>query len=213
MNEQPEPTSTAAGPPDIETLAAEVAGIIGSTLNVVTGLARTTAELSVRERLIEPPKADTPPLNAIIHYGLITVVNIAGLVTSAVRNGESVTPPPTCRPGTPERQGTPEQQGLPTLRPGATLRMPLSVENRGDEAMTEVVPRVVELGYTGLDTATALDASAVRFEPERLTIGAHDFEKVKVIVTAAQNSAPGHYTLTLTFGAEVTTVIHFVIAS
>lgn len=205
MNEQSDRTTT-AGPPGIETLAAEVAGIIGSTLNVVTGLARTTAELSVRERLIEPPNADTPPLNAIIHYGLITVVNIAGLVTSAVRDGESVKPPPTGRPA------TTEQQGLPTLRPGATLRMPLSVENRGEEAMTEVVPRVVELGYTGPDVATTLDASAVRFEPEQLTIGAHDFEKVKVIVTAAQNSAPGHYTLTLAFGAEVTTVIHFVIA-
>jgi len=210
MSEQPDRTTAtgAAEPPDIETLAAEVAGIISSTLNVVTGLARTTAELSVRERLVEPPNADTPPLNAIIHYGLITVVNIAGLVTSAVRDsGESVKPPPTGRPA------TTEQQGLPTLPPGATLRMPLSVENRGDEAMTEVVPQVVELGYTGPDAATALDASTIRFEPERLTIGAHDFEKVKVIVTAAQSSAPGRYTLTIAFGAEVTTVIHFAIAS
>jgi hypothetical protein len=208
MSEQSDRTTGPAEAPDIETLAADVASIIGSTLNVVTGLARTTAELSARERLLEPPNAHTPPLNAIIHYGLITVVNIAGLVTSAARDsGESVKPPPTGRPA------TTAQQGLPTLRPGATLRMPLSVENRGDEAMTEVVPHVVELQYTGPDAATALDASAVRFEPERLTIEAHDFEKVKVIVMAAQNSAPGHYTLTIAFSTDVTTVIHFAIAS
>jgi hypothetical protein len=91
--------------------------------------------------------------------------------------------------------------------------MPLSVENRGDEAMTEVVPHVVELKYTGPDAATALDASAVRFEPDRLTIGAHDFEKVKVIVMAAQNSALGHYTLTIAFSTDVTIVIHFMITS
>jgi hypothetical protein len=77
MSEQSDRTTGAAEAPDIETLAADVASIIGSTLNVVTGLARTTAELSARERLLEPPNAHTPPLNAIIHYGLITVVNSA----------------------------------------------------------------------------------------------------------------------------------------
>ncbi|MFI6098142.1 hypothetical protein ACIA8G_21490 [Lentzea sp. NPDC051213] len=208
MTEESDKTSAGvADAPEADALATDVAGIVNSALNIVTGLVKTTAEMTERDRLIAPPNADTPALNAIIHYGLTTMVNIAGLVTSALRdNTETAKSQPDDGPT------TAEQNGLPTLPPGATLRMPLSVENRGETIMTDVVPQLVKLDYVGHSPTSSLDASAVRFEPEQLSIGARDFEKVKVIVAAPQDAATGTYALTVALGEEVTTMIRFVVA-
>ena len=82
---------------------------------------------------------------------------------------------------------------MPTVHCGSTLRIPLSVENPGQEPMAEMRFACLAVSGGEVSAGELLEAKAFRFEPELLSVAPRDFEKLTVYVDVPETAAPGLY--------------------
>lgn len=187
------------GERDEPDLVAGVTAVVDAALGVGASLAKVFAEATAASRPVAPP-ASHAPLDAMIHYGLATVTNVAERVTSGVSGlgaafGRSAGGP------APPASGHAAAAG-PRIHAGATLRVPLSIENPGDAPMTGVVFRCASLRYLGGGAGAPLGPEAVRFHPALLEILPRDFEKLTVFVDTRADTALGRYCATIECGGS-----------
>jgi len=179
-----------------DNLANGVAGLIDAAIGVGAAMAKATAEATARGAECPPPEPGAAPLSVLVHYSLATAGNLIALVTSAagvaagaVGSSDPAKPAPKAPAG-----------AVPRVRPGAKLRVPLSVENTSDRAMTGLSPRLRRVLVGGAETQNALPADAVHFTPKSFSVAPKDFEKLTVIVAIPETAAAGRYDLILALG-------------
>jgi len=202
------PTQQSATQPDIKRGTDEivdgVAEVVTATLDLVGDIARSTADATSREKVVDRPADDAPPLDVIVHYGLVTVGNVIDMLGSAATTA--------VRPSRLRRQAAarPAGGGIPSVQPGSTLRVPLSIENTQAEPMEGLSPAFVQIDSDRLDAGKPLTCDAVRFEPQALTIAPRDFARPTVFVDTTPETAPGRYEARLALGGEdVQTSVRF----
>lgn len=176
--------------------------VVEAGLGVGVALARTAAVVANGGKAVPPPEEDRP-IPAIIHYSLAAAGELAGLATRAFsfRPAPAQASAPGAAPGA--AAATPKAAGRssgPRVRAGATLRVPLSIENPGDQPMGPLQPQVRAVRRDGVDAGADLHASAVRFTPGEFVVAPKDFEKLTVFVAAPEGAPPGRYDVILALG-------------
>jgi len=191
-----DPEPSASERKDEPDLVAGVTAVVDAALGVGASLAKVFAEATAASKPVARPASDAP-LDAMIHYGLATVTNVAERVTSRVSGLGS----PFGRGGAATAPGRAAAAG-PRVHAGATLRVPLSIENPGDAPMTGVAFRCTSLRYLGDAAGPPLGPEAVRFHPAVLEILPRDFEKLTVFVDTRADTALGRYCATIDCGGN-----------
>ncbi len=198
-----------------EALIQGMTGMVTAAMGVGAALAKATAEATARGKQVPaPPAGSFNPMNIMVHYSLAAIVNVMGAMADGI--GEvrgaatesgfapnvapdvapdvgpdvgSDVPPPTQPP---QATAAPDSS-LPTVHCGATLRIPLSVENPGQEAMAEMRFACLEVSGGEVSAGQLLGPEVFRFEPELLSVAPRDFEKLTVYVDVPETAAPGTY--------------------
>jgi hypothetical protein len=194
------PTAGDDRPQPSPDIASGVANVIDAALGVGVTLARVTAEATALGRTVEPVPPDTPAISAIVRYGLTAASNLVSAVVSGARELT-----PSVRPGKSPAAGAsvPAAAGRPAgprTTPGATLRVPLSVENPSDRAMRDLRPRLRALRRDSADALHLIGAECVRFKPEDFEVAPHDFEKLTVTVSVPASAPAGDYEVIFALG-------------
>ena len=199
--------------PDTSPLAKGLADVIQAGLEVGTALARLTAEATSGNKPVPEPRQSDNALNAIVHYGIASIVNVVDAVVHGVQEARmtAATGADSTR-AAPEagtvHEAAPTAPRLPTVHCGASLRIPLSIQNPGPEPMEglDFVCLQVRGGETG--PGAPLTPAQLRFEPATLLIAPRDFEKLTIYIDVPEDAAPGRYEATIgtTSGALETTI-------
>lgn len=186
------PHSAATLEPDARTgdLTRSVLDLVEAGLGVGAALAKATAVTVAGGRPV-PPTSETQPIPVMIHYSLAAVSELAGFATRTL----GVRRAPTAG-----ARGGGGQAGRPRVKPGATLRVPLSIENTGDKPMAGLVPAVRAVKRDGADGLNDLPIAAIRFKPGDLSVAPKDFEKLTVFVAVPAQAPGGHYEVILALG-------------
>jgi hypothetical protein len=194
----------------VEDLVAGVAGVLTASLGVGAALARTVAKATAADGQAPHPAEHAGPLQELIFYSFSALGNVVGLVGSSV--GDAVRLRPTSAASAPGVGVEPAPSvapasgvsavagGLPRVRQGATLRVPLSIENRGDAPMEGLTFSCVSVSGRAAGPGEPLGAEALRFEPESFSVAPRDFEKLTVFVDVAPDTAPGRYEAQIIMG-------------
>jgi hypothetical protein len=181
-------------PPD---LGASVAGVVDAVLEVGVSLARVMAQATASGGVVEPLPPSTPAFQAIVRYGVTAVGNVASALMSggeALRKAGKGTTPSAAKPA---------RGGSPTVQAGSTLRVPLSVENPGEQPMRDLSPRVRAVRRAaGADAASVIEPGSIRFEPVQFDVAPRDFEKLTVFVPVPDDTPAGNYQVVLALGPE-----------
>ena len=164
-----------AKPPG-EDLSRSLASMMQAAMGIGAALARSAAEATAQGQPVAPPLPETGPMAEFIHYGTAALGNIVALAGAG----------PSAPAATPARPG-------PVVRPGAGLRVPLSIENPGAEAMQDITPRLTRLEHGGQDVTPLVPEGAVRFVPEQLSVAPRDFEKLTVFLAVPAAAPEGGY--------------------
>lgn len=191
-------------------LLTNIGEIVTVTLGIGAALAKITARATARGRPLVEPQGDPGPLFEMAYYGTATVANTIGLVLSlataarVVDDRERAEPQrgpfgqaPTAGGPRSHPEGSAAGTGLPIVHPGATLRVPLSIENPGAEPMNDLVFVCLAMDGPGTGVSGFLNPSAVRFRPQSLSVAAKDFEKLTVYVETSTETPLGHYVATI----------------
>lgn len=188
----PDPARGAATPD----LAASVAGVLDAALGVGVSLARVMAEATAMGKPVQPLPAGTPAIQAIVRYGVTAMGNVAQAVLSGAQSARKVVPVASASAAAVRPAG-------PRVLAGAVLRVPLSVENPGDRAMTGLQPQLRHLrGPGGADAAALLPTGALAFFPAQFDVAPHDFEKLVVQLSVPAHLPEGRYELILALGDD-----------
>ena len=183
-----------AGPPADDgatnDITQAIVNVVDATLALGVSVSRAAAAVTTAGRPVADIAQDTPPFQALVHYAAITAGNVVSLLSPTVAGLRSSTAA--------SRAARPAKG--PRTRAGATLRVPLSVENPGDLPMTGLAPYLRAVRIDGVSTTGALAAETVRFEPPHFDVAPRDFEKLTVFVMLPVNASPGHYELVLALG-------------
>jgi hypothetical protein len=169
-----------------EAIASGIADVVTAALSVGAAVARTVAEAtSPGGKSARPGAPGEGPVADIIHYSVETASNFARMVVSglpsSMRTAQSGAAAPSTAPI------------FPTVHAGATLRVPLSIENPSDSEMSQMKFYCGELTHDARGTGSPLTTAAFVFQPAVLTIASRDFEKVTVFVTTGEDTAVGSY--------------------
>jgi hypothetical protein len=175
-----------------ENLATGVAQLIDAVFGVGAAVARATAEATGRGAKCPPPEPGAASFTAMVHYGVIAAGNMISLVSGAAGRVPKAAPS--------NAASKPSERSIPRVRPGAKLRVPLSIENPSDRPMLGLSPRLRRVFLTGIESPAALSSDAVQFIPANLDVLPRDFEKLTVSVTVPENAAAGRYDLILALG-------------
>ncbi|MCC6534092.1 MAG: hypothetical protein IT531_16205 [Burkholderiales bacterium] len=180
--------------------------VVQAALGVGVSLARVVAEATAGERAVRSPAANAGPLNAIVHYGLAALTNVVGAVAGSVGAFQAGGQPGQAA----ANAASAPAGGRPRVHRGASLRIPLSIENPGDEPIRDAAFQCVAMQYHDAAPGRALDTGAVRCEPPTLNIMARDFEKLTVHIVVPLDTAPGAYSAQIDLGSGAyRTSIHF----
>lgn len=179
--------------PKGDELTRSMLDVVEAGLGVGVALARTAAVVASGGKAVAPPEEDRP-IPAIIHYSLAAVSELAGLATRAFSFR------PSAAADAPAAAKSAGRAGGPRVKAGATLRVPLSIENPGDQPMGPLRPEVRAVRRDGEDAEGALPASAVRFTPGEFVVAPKDFEKLTVFVSAPADAPVGRYDVILALG-------------
>ena len=182
-------------PSPSDNLAQGVAGLIQAAIGVGAAIAKATAQATARDaNCPPPPETDAAPLSVLVHYTLATASNLISLVSAAAgiaRKASGIQPATKTA-----------NDGIPLVRPGAQLRVPLSVENPSDRPMNGLAPLLRRVLVGGIESSDALPASAVRFTPKSFSVAPKDFEKLTLSVAVPGAAASGRYDLILALGPK-----------
>ena len=149
--------------------------------------------------MVEPLPPSTPKIEAIVRYGVTAFGNVASVLLSG---GEALR---KAGRGGGAKAGTapPPRAGGPRVQAGSTLRVPLSVENPGEQPMRALSPQVRSVRRaSGIDASGVIAPESVRFEPAQFDVAPRDFEKLTVFVPVPDETPPGDYQVVLALGAE-----------
>ena len=196
--QQPEIQATDDLPSNSDiTIGDGIRDMISTTLSLGASMAKMVAEATAGGHKVAPPQ-NQDPINGIVHYSVISVVNVVSTVASnanQVRTAAASAPAQTTKTSAPSPEPTDAQQhNLPTVHRGATLRIPLSIENPGTEPMIEMSFVCLEMRLIkreGDEGSYSLDW--VRFEPPMLSIAPNDFEKLTVFIDIPEDATVGRY--------------------
>jgi hypothetical protein len=173
-------------------------------MGVGAALAKATAEATARGKQVPaPPAGSFNPMNIMVHYSLAAMVNVMGAMADGLGEVRQATtgpgPAPNVGPDVaPDGQPAAAQESnLPTVHCGATLRIPLSVENPNPEAMSEMHFACLKVSGGEVSAGQLLGPDDFRFEPELLSVAPRDFEKLTVYIDVPETAAPGFYEATI----------------
>lgn len=189
----------AAGQPDTSALARGLADVIQAGLAAGTALARVTAEATAGGRPVGEPRQSDNALNALVHYSIASVVNVVDAIVQGVQDArvDAATGAGAASRRYPGDGTGGEQQSaasqLPAVHAGASLRLPLSIQNPGTEAMETLIFRCLELRSADNGAAAVIGPEQLRFEPQTLTIAPLDFEKLTVFIDVPTEAPAGYY--------------------
>lgn len=196
--------------PDIGRSLGEV---VGAVLDVGVSVSRVLAQATAANGVVEPLPPATPPLQAIVRYGVTAMGNVVSAIATGgqvLRKAAGATAAAAQAVASPLATGaataaSAAARGGPRVHAGATLRVPLSVENTSERPMQGLEPRVRTLRRTGRDGADAsavIPVDGVRFAPERFAVAPRDFEKLTVFIAVPEDAPAGGYELVLALGPE-----------
>ena len=199
-----------------ESITQGVAEVVSAFLGVGASLAKTVAEATANTKPVPAPSPTATPLNAIIHYGLITVGNVINLFAGGIKNTASTAANASTNVGTQGKgqavrgaaatttssSGMTGSDGtLPLVQRGGTLRIPLSIENPVNEPMEQLTFLCLAMQGGTPGQGIPLTVAAVRFQPETLSIAPRDFEKLTVFIDTSHETSPGRYEAALGLGS------------
>jgi hypothetical protein len=179
------------GPTKQNDIATGVIALIDAALGVGTALTKSVAAATANGNPVKEPPPGTAPIPVMIHYSLAVVTNIASLVTDAVKGASARRTTSTAGPS---------DGAGPRVRAGATLRVPLSIENPSDRPMKGLAPLVRAVRRDGKDASADLPPKTVSFAPATLNVAPRDFEKLTVFVAVPEGAHAGRYEITLALG-------------
>lgn len=181
-------------------LAEGLSDVVNAAFGVGAAIAKTLAEATASGKTVARPDEGKGPLGDMVHYGVTTVSNVIGLVVSVMGNAkspneESNEPRSAASEAVSEAGAAPSASTatVPTVHQGRSLRMPLSMENPGDQAMENLVFRCQQIEARRIGAGQSLTEDAVRFQPERMDIAPKDFEKLTLMIDTDDQTAPGRY--------------------
>lgn len=185
-----------ANPPPND-IASSVANVVDAALDLGVSLARVVAESTALGRTVPQVAAGTPALTAIVRYGVTAAGNVFGALVSGVQAVKpSVGTPRASAPAPAARAAGPR------VAPGATLRVPLTVENPSDRPMKGLAPRLRGLRLNGSDAGGVIDAARIGFSPAGFEVAPHDFEKLTVTVDVPADAPAGDYDVVFALGDD-----------
>jgi hypothetical protein len=187
-------TSVEDQPGATDDIVKGVSQVFVSALGVGAALTRLVAKSTARGTVEEVPH-DTEPVAAMVHYGTVTLKNVVGIVASGAQFLKvQITPNGADSTATSSASTNPAPISKPRIHQGASLRVPLSIENPGDHPMGPIVFQTRDLQFLGdPESGTPLIGESVSFAPAELTIQPHDFEKLTVFIDVPTGAAPGAY--------------------
>ena len=188
-------------------LAESLSEVVNAAFGVGAAIAKTLAEATASDKNVSKPEAGQGPLGEMVHYGVTTVTNVVGLVISMMGSAKSASndeaqPFASNQNKTAQSANASEASAtkaetrtpsIPTVHQGGTLRIPLSLENPGDQAMEDLVFLCQQMLARRIAAGQPLTEGAVRFQPERLAIAPKDFEKLTLLIDTDEQTAPGQY--------------------
>ena len=176
--------------------------LVAKTLELGVSMARIVAEATSGGKGVQPPRTQTP-INAIVHYGVISVVNVISTVTKSISETARTAESSLADTQATRQDKTPDQtpqtaSKRPTVHQGASLRIPLSIENPKNTALTDMffICSKIEL-LDAYDEGDGFSKDWVRFEPDTLSIAPNDFEKLTVFVDVPDTGQTGLYRMTI----------------
>jgi hypothetical protein len=187
-------------------LVQSVERLIGAAAEFGAAIARAADKTTANGR--EPaagPPGETAA-GAIIRHGVSTAANLVTQIAQASQSARTAAGAVADSVGAAAGDAVPAGASGPVLRPGATLRVPLSIENPGQEGAMEMRPAV--RSWT-LDGQPAQDLATVRFAPEYLSVAPLDFEKLTVSIELADDADAGAYVLEIALGEDAQTALTF----
>jgi hypothetical protein len=208
MSNHEENTTPDPPPLDSDVVMGGVSQAIKLTLGAGASVAKIMAEATAGNRPVAEPRRSGSEFDQLVHYGLATVVNVIGTIATGVNDfrqadaqptrPQAATGPDAPSPAAPD-EATPLPE-IPTVPAGATLKLPLSVENPGTEPMTDM--RFVCLGVQSATVADYLPLTCahVQFDPPSLTVTPRNFEKLTTTIAVPVDTPPGRYTVTIGLG-------------
>ena len=185
---------------------ASVAEVVNAALGVGVALAKTAAQVTSGDRPLPESPGKGSPIDDMVFYGVTAMNNVINLAISGagmVAQSASVREEPsTPEPAQTAAAYTTTPTG-PTVHQGATLRVPLSIENQGREPMSGMTFVCLSMESEPRGAGRLIDKSAVRFQPQTLNVAPKDFEKLVVFVDTAPDTALGQYTATIGLGEGI----------
>jgi hypothetical protein len=190
-----------------------VSEAVSLSLRIGATLARMAAQATAGDKMVPAPRRQDNLINAIVHYSIATVVNIVDTVVESVqdvRQASAGSPATPAQSGRAEEVQTAADPARPTVHRGATLRIPLSIENPGSEPMAGLRFTCPAVSGGDSEAGRPLSPATIRFEPEALTIAPKDFDKLTVYVDVPADAASGRYAATIGLSdGTFETILHF----
>ncbi len=177
----------------VHQLAASVQDVVSSMFGVGAAVLKTIAEATAAGQGLPPVTKGQGPLAEMVQYSAMAFANVIRLAVSStglVATGAGVAPK------TPAATGA-TATAHPQVHAGATLRIPLSIENPLDQPMNQLIFEVAGMKALQSSPGEVMGMSAVRLEPATLSIAPRDFEKLTVFVETTPTTATGFYELAL----------------
>jgi hypothetical protein len=184
-----------AGPNAESDFVGSAMALLNAALGVGAAFTKMAAIATAGGQTVPKPLVDAPPISVLIHYSLAVATNVLTLVVEPLKGtgaGADVA-------ASPPRAAS---AARPSVPPGATLRIPLSIENPSTTPMSGLAPLVRAIQRNGQDASADLPLSALSFKPAMLDIGPKDFEKLTVAIAVPDDAPAGSYELTLALGPK-----------
>jgi hypothetical protein len=223
--ENKDPTRNIDPQAGADMIVAGVIEVLNAALSVGATVAKTIAQQTSGGKSLPEPEGRDSALNDMVHYGVAAVTNVVGLVVSGagVVSGSVKPPEPTPQSNYSEPQNystqsdrttapssSPSVPNLPTVHQGSTLRIPLSIENPSSEPMSDMTFVCLTMSGETAGSGQPLDISAVRFQPQTLSIAPKDFEKLTVFIETYPDTTIGLYKTVIDMGKKnFETVLQF----
>jgi hypothetical protein len=176
-------------------IAEGLSAVVNAAFGVGAAIAKTLAEATASGKTVAQPDSGQGPLGEMVHYGVTTVSNVIGLVVSVMGDAKSQDEESSPSRATPEtgRAAAASTKSIPTVHQGRSLRMPLSMENPGDQPMENLLFVCQKMEARELGDGQPLLVDALRFQPEHMDIAPKDFEKLTLLIDTDSETAPGRY--------------------
>lgn len=181
----------------VDDIVTSLSDVVGAVMGVGAAVTKTFAEVTSGSKKISPPEEGSNPINVMVHYTMEGVTNVVSAVVGAVGGREDQETNQPTEKAAAKPQAAPV---VPVVERGATLRIPLSIENPGDEPMQGMAFGCTAIEGHATAAGLPLSKAALRFQPEILDVAPKDFEKLTVFINTAEDTAPGDYTATIGLG-------------